>query len=278
MSDARVQRRRAAWAALSTVLDEDSLIDTLWLQHESMGGDSVSDIIAFVDSVGNRHLLDGVTRKRLYGAFFDALRQPEDSLPIDPWPLMIAARPAAAAPTLAPVRAAAEAAAAPWATPAAQPASPERVAVPDPQVALPVAPLASSDGSSSASPATVGDTRELPPHQVVFSTLIGALIEGVRQYHPQELADVLADCRSRIDQARIAPSVRAAARDALVAPTSRAWKLDGTQDQLVALVHQVYVALCEALGPVDADHLLVSAVRQAERLPEARACPPQRFL
>lgn len=44
------------------------------------------------------------------------------------------------------------------------------------------------------------------------------------------------------------------------------------------LVHLLYVAACEALGPVAADRLLSQAVRRAEALPEAASFPPQRLL
>ncbi|EIM31285.1 hypothetical protein LepocDRAFT_00000120 [Leptothrix ochracea L12] len=62
-------RRRAAVAVFSNVLDETALLDALWLQHESMRGESVSDVIAFVDAIGAKHQLDAATRKRLYGSF-----------------------------------------------------------------------------------------------------------------------------------------------------------------------------------------------------------------
>lgn len=45
-----------------------------------------------------------------------------------------------------------------------------------------------------------------------------------------------------------------------------------------AVAHLLYVATCEALGPVAADRLLSRAVRQAEALPEAASFPPQRLL
>lgn len=271
MADLSALRRRAAWAVLSGVLDEDSLVEALWLQHASMRGDSVTDIIAFVDAVGSRHLLDAATRKRLYAAFFEALRQREDTLPMDPWPLMVAARPPVAAPE--PLRRSPVVPVAPVMQPIAAPV-PVAQAVPAPvptRAEPPAAPPVPAPEPAPPEP-------PLPPHQVVFSTLVGSLVDGVRQYHPDELADVLSDCRARLDKARIPPALRAAAREALVTPTSHAWKLDGTQDQLIAMVHEVYVALCEALGPVDADHLLMLSVRQAERLPEARSCPPNRFL
>ncbi len=44
------------------------------------------------------------------------------------------------------------------------------------------------------------------------------------------------------------------------------------------LAHLLYVAACEALGPVAADRLLSQSVRRAEALPEAVAFPPQRLL
>lgn len=45
-----------------------------------------------------------------------------------------------------------------------------------------------------------------------------------------------------------------------------------------AIAHLLYVAACEALGPVAADRLLSRAVKQAEALPEAASFPPQRLL
>lgn len=45
-----------------------------------------------------------------------------------------------------------------------------------------------------------------------------------------------------------------------------------------AVAHLLYVAACEALGPVAADRLLSRAVKQAEALPEAASFAPQRLL
>ena len=81
-------RRRAAYAVLSPLLDEDALLDALRMQHQSMRGDSVSDIIGYIDQVAARHHIDAASRKKLYEAYFKALKQPENELPMDPWPLM----------------------------------------------------------------------------------------------------------------------------------------------------------------------------------------------
>ncbi len=283
-------RRRAAWAVLAPVLDEDALIDALWLQHDNMRGESVSDIIAFVDAVSARHMLDVATRKRLYSAYFDALRQPDDNLPIDPWPLMLQTRPSAAPvapmprmaqpmppmappvvvqqgmqPMMSPVGYASYAPGGPVpsmapqqpAQPAAAPAPPPAPAAPEPAAA----PAASS------------------PSQAIFGALVSALMTGVRQFHPDAMGDLLIDCRARLDHARLSPGLRQAARDALVtAGGAQAWYLEASEGDLSTLVHEFYVALCESLGPVDADHVLMQAVRHAEQLPQAREFSPSRFL
>lgn len=257
-------RRRAAWAALAPVMDEDALIEALWTQHDNMRGDSVSDIIGFIDSVAARHLLDAATRKRLYTAYFDALRQADDTLPIDPWPLMLQTRPSAAAPAAQPV---------PRYVPppvyAAPPAVPVR-----PVQAAPVAAAVPPPPAAAPAP------QEPPalPHQAVFAALAGGIVGGVRQLHANDLDDLVSDCSERFDALKLPAALRKSARDALSSTGPAAWILPASPDQLALLVHEMYVSLCEAVGPVGADQVLVQAVRQAEQRPEARQVPPSRFL
>ncbi|RZS56794.1 hypothetical protein [Sphaerotilus mobilis] len=102
--DPQAQRRRAAVAVLSAVLDENALMQALWQLQDSMRGDAVSDIIRSVDALARQHMLDAATCRRLYNDFYKALREPEERLPIDPWPAMQATRPASAsAPVAAPM-------------------------------------------------------------------------------------------------------------------------------------------------------------------------------
>jgi hypothetical protein len=63
-----------------------------------------------------------------------------------------------------------------------------------------------------------------------------------------------------------------------MAPAAHAWYFDASQDELSTLAHEFYISLCESLGPVDADYVLMQAVHQAERLPQAHEAPPSRFL
>lgn len=300
-------RRRAAWAVLTPVIDEDAVIESLWVQHDSMRGESVSDIIAFIDTVAARHLLDAATRKRLYAAYFEALRWPEEQLPIDPWPLMLLTRPAAASPPSAPLYAppawSAGRTAAPMAAPVA-PATPvsgvpmsaalaPAAAMAAARSASPPAPSSPATGAGwtapapsapapletvPSSPSSAAAPSAISAHQAVFATLMGSVMAGVRQFHPDALADLLADGRARFERLRVPAALRQGARKALSAEDASTWVLEGSVEQLSSLVHELYVALCEALGPVDADQILMQAVRQAEQRPEARQVPPSRFL
>jgi hypothetical protein len=45
-----------------------------------------------------------------------------------------------------------------------------------------------------------------------------------------------------------------------------------------AVVNDVYVALCDACGPVAADRILASAIQVTEQTPEARFSSPRSFL
>lgn len=77
-----------------------------------------------------------------------------------------------------------------------------------------------------------------------------------------------------------------AARDGLheMAAPALGWLVQGgrmpdlTFDQLTNLVHKVYIALCQTLGPVAADELFYAAVEHAKTLPEAAQFPPTNLI
>jgi hypothetical protein len=141
----------------------------------------------------------------------------------------------------------------------------------------PAMPPASAPTPAAASEPTAS-TPAGTPTQAVFGAWVTALFTAVRQYHPQAMGDLLADCRTRLAHVRLSPGLRQAAQDALIAPAAHAWYFDASQDEFSTLAHEFYVSLCESLGPVDADHVLMRAVHEAERLPQAREAPPSRFL
>ncbi|WP_338414575.1 hypothetical protein [uncultured Sphaerotilus sp.] len=213
------QRRRAAYAVLSPLLEEDALLDALRMQHQSMRGESVSDIIGYIDQVAARHDIDAASRKKLYEAYYKALKLPENELPMDPWPLMQIG--SAPAPTAAP------------------PTSPDRA---------------------------------------VCAELLRSALADVQRSHVRALSDLRSGALEQLDQGRLSQPVRKQVRDAWNQPMQSTWVIEGTPQELSQLVHQFYVAMCEALGPVDADQVLTRAVRAADQIPQARQFSPRQLI
>lgn len=268
--DALSQRRRAAVAVLGPLLDETSLLQELWFQHDSMRGEAVSDIIAFIDAVAGRHLFDAATCRRLYADFYKALREAEARLPLDPWPAMQALR-APVAPPSAPRWAAA--AVAPVAAPL-PPATP---------VAVLINPVAAA--MAAAQPAQAAPVAAAPPPPpvaseppVVFGAVLRAVVDEVHRFHREALEEVRKDALAVLDSARTSAALRQAFRDAWGRALQHDWQLGGSHADLAELMRVVYHALGAAFGRVGADQILQRAIQGAESLPEARQFSPKRLL
>lgn len=250
------QRRRAAYAVLSPLLEEDALLDALRMQHQSMRGDSVSDIIGYIDQVAARHNIDAASRKKLYEAYYKALKQPESELPMDPWPLMQIGTPA-------------------------EPVAKPPAAAPAPAAAAPVAattPVAAAMQAAAPSLPAAQNAPPPSPDRAVCAELLRSAIAEVQRFHGAAMSDLRSSALEQIDQGRLSQPVRKQARDAWAQPLQATWVVDGTPAELSQLVHQFYVALCEALGPIDADQVLTRAVRAAEQIPAARQFSPRKLI
>ncbi|MEY4749078.1 MAG: hypothetical protein RIQ60_1292 [Pseudomonadota bacterium] len=311
------RRRRAACAVLDGVLGDDDLLDALWMQHDGMHGDAVSDIIRYIDAVATRHLLDAATRKRLYEALHAALRRSDAELPIDPWPAMLARRPAGAGPATLPAQrplappawgATADpgAATAPALAQGLNPAqslspawtgamaaamsAPPAAAVAPPSLASATGPTGAAGAATPAAPtAEPGWTPDstTPAEQFVFASLIDAMAGELAQTHAAAFEDWRSGWQAVLQaQKKFAPELRQRMRDACTAlapeqPASAriaSWLLPLTARQLAEQVHQVYVVLCEALGPVGADQVLTRAVKRVEASPAARVFSPRKLI
>lgn len=291
------QRRRAAVAVLSGVLDESTLLQELWVQHDTLRGDAVTDIIEYVDALSRRHMLDVATAKRLYGEFFKALRQPEDSLPLDPWPAMQALRPSVApAPIAAPVMPAPPMRA--WPPPAMPPmAAPVLPPGMVPMMAAVAAapPYASPTPAAgwAATAAVDVDLRALPPaaaaaaapvaapsaeSAVVFGAVMRGVISEVTQFH----ADALDEIRNDAMRVLAGSPAPALLREQFGRAWQRAqqsdWKLAGQAADLSELVRVVHQALELAFGRVGADQILQRALSQADAMPEAQRFSAKRLM
>lgn len=269
-------RRRAAFAVLSDVLDEDVLLQELWTLQTALRGDSVSDIIACVDGLGDRHLFDAGTRKRLYSEFFKALRAAESTLPLDPWPAMqsmrpqVAATPSAAVPPVAVPPAPVLAVPPPWSQPAYVP--PAAVAVGAPvrsDVPLPAPP------SVSALP--VPPVFELEP-RVVFGAVMRAVVAELDSAHREAMDEVRNDAMRAMAGSRASADIREQYGRAWDRALSHDWKLQGPTEDLVGLMQLTHGALVTAFGRVGADQIVGRAMNEAARLPEALHFPPRGLL
>lgn len=301
--DARSQRRRAAVAVLSSLLDEHSLLQELWMQHDTLRGDSVTDIIEYVDAMAGRHGLDVATAKRLYGELFKAVRQPEETLPADPWPMMQALRPAAA-----PAVVARPAPAPAWRPPVMPPpvmappmmpppmAAPAPVMAPPAWAAAPVAqpwaavvgadpamlappmavPMAAPAPSAPVAPAPA--SRAAAEGTVVFSAMMRALIDELTTSHGEALSEIQLDAVRVLAGSPAPAEVREHFQRAWQRARQHDWRLPGRPEDLAELTRVVHRALEVAFGRVGADQILQRAVQAADRVEEAVAFPPRRLL
>ncbi|WP_310463583.1 hypothetical protein [Sphaerotilus sp.] len=247
-------RRRAAVSVFSDLLDETALTEALWLQHESMRGENVSDIIAFVDAVAQRNLLDVASVKRLYNGFYKALRESPERLPLDPWPAMQAAR-AAARP----------------------PAPPPKAVAPVAPVISPVInPVAAALAAAQAAVPVQTLVPEEPP--VIFGALMRAIVSEVFQHHREALDEVRKDALQRLDDSMAVPALRQQFRSGWSRALQHDWQLSGTHADLAELTRVVYLALGDAFGRAGADHVLKRGLDAAEAVPEAKVFAPRRLL
>lgn len=57
-----------------------------------------------------------------------------------------------------------------------------------------------------------------------------------------------------------------------------ATSISGNDQELHKIVNNLFVWMCGAFGPVEADRILLQAVKHTEQLPEAFECSPRKFL
>ncbi|MGY0194932.1 hypothetical protein ACWA7J_07655 [Leptothrix sp. BB-4] len=311
--DPQAQRRRAAVAVLSPVLDENALMQALWQVQDGMRGDAVSDIIRVVDAVARQHMLDAAVCRRLYNDFYKALREAEDRLPFDPWPAMQAMRPAAApapAPVYAPPPQVAPAYwqqpqqpapmyAPPMGQPYGQPMAPAMsppgypqgtiigyalngqpiYAPPDGQQPGWVAPAAAAVAAAApVAPPPVPEPVIAAEPPVVFGAVMRELVSEVYAFHRDALDEVQRDAMKALVGSRVTAGLQATFKDAWGRARQHDWQLQGSHADLAELTKVMYAALNEAFGRVGADQILQRAIGMAESLPEARQFSPKRLM
>ena len=291
--DVAGHRRRAVAAVLSGLLDETAVLQELWWQHDTLRGDSVTEIIEFVDAMARRQSLDAMTTKRLYGDLFKALRLPESELPADPWPAMQALRPAAAAPIRAAVAAPVPARPAVFAQPpvapyAAYAAYGMAAAVPAPVPAPVPVPVAAAVASPAPEPISSPVPAPPPPAAAVadhsseaaavFAALMRHVVGEIGQHHAEALDEIRRDSIGLVAKADASAAAREQFVKAWQRPRQSDWLLDATTPELTQLTGVVYRALVMSFGRVGAEHILQRGTDAAAEVPEALEFPARRLL
>jgi hypothetical protein len=163
-----------------------------------------------------------------------------------------------------------------------QPAASAPVAVAPPPVVEPPAPVAAPVVDESIWTPESG----VPPEQAVFAELIAAIAADIAQTHASDFDDWRSSWQALLERQKPASPIRGQLVTACkqlapgqsMADRRIAWRLPLPGAKLAEQVHQLYVALCEALGPVGADHVLNRAVKLVEQTPAARLYSPRKLM
>lgn len=112
--------------------------------------------------------------------------------------------------------------------------------------------------------------------QASHARVFAALIQQISHSCPyQELLAALAD--SVNNDARSSQLEAAAIKQWQAQPDNFDWINMLAESALINMMHKVYTAVCELLGPVQADHCFHEAITCCEKLPEAKLFSPGRF-
>lgn len=113
---------------------------------------------------------------------------------------------------------------------------------------------------------------ELPPYAILFAVLTQQVLELCPK---DELFAVLSDLANNATQKfplelQLFDQWRAE-------PSSFNWSVELDETALIGLVHIIYTAVCEVLGPIEADRCFHKAMATCEKHPQAKLFPPARF-
>lgn len=115
-----------------------------------------------------------------------------------------------------------------------------------------------------------GETR-------VFAALLGGFLRLLATQRGPAEVEVRAYLVEKLERFGLSGAGQSAMAEWLAGHRSEPGAAVG-REAMRQMVNLGYVLACEYLGPVAADRLLSAAVKEAERLPEARAYPPRGLL
>lgn len=143
---------------------------------------------------------------------------------------------------------------------------------------MPAAPASMPPSGSLPTPTAGASSGDGAPMFTVFSMVAQSILGGVRADGLVAMHDFVGSLQAQQDSSGLKPDDLSS----LIAWVKESGSLSAfaraREDLLARLIHVLYVATAEALGPVAADRLLAQSVSTAELSPEARKFPAKRFL
>lgn len=105
-----------------------------------------------------------------------------------------------------------------------------------------------------------------------------AALQAVQQDHPASMDELRDSTSGMLVQLRSGPRLREQLRAAWSKAAEADWLIVASPASLAESVELFYIALCETLGPVEADRLLTEAVQTAGRIEAAKRFSPRRLV
>lgn len=113
---------------------------------------------------------------------------------------------------------------------------------------------------------------ELPPHVVVFTVLVQQIGESCSLLELLKIVNDIIDSKNPRSKLLIQ-----AIKQWQPQTDNFDWAVNLDESILIGLVHTLYTAVCELLGPVEADQQFHDALTVCEKHPEAKLFSPSRF-
>lgn len=234
------RRRCAAFMTLSEVLEGEQLMRALWMLEER---DQTADKMTFIGFVGVTAELLGINSNlitTLYSKLNQILSFSDQELTDDPMPQMLEFR-------------------------GIEKSSAQATANRD---------QAATIQPTKKTPAKIKGT----PEMTVFVALISS-IASEAEYPQAESYNLFNEVfKEEIAEAGLDDDNREQIISWVDGLSIKAFKKNISAKKLAIMVHCIYIALCEALGPVKADEVLNHAIGHASKLSAAKSFSPKNFL
>ena len=234
------QRRCAAFMTLSEVLEGEQLMRAMWMLEER---DQSADKMTFIGFVGITAELLGINNNIITTLFPKLNRNldlPNQELPDDPMPGMLKFR-----------------------------GIKENIktAANEDYVAPPPKQIDSTPGKTQGT-----------PEMTVFVALISKITSEAGYPEAESYSLFNEVFKEEVANARLYEDNRVQIISWVDTLSIKSFKRNIVAEELSVMVHCLYIALCEALGPVQTDEILNQAINYSSKIPAAKIFSPKKFL